>query len=89
MSNLFFIFLFSHCYHTLGCHYTLAPLEVFVGYVQTISINVGQAFLQLVLPLAYIVYHYFRLDPFLYGHKSNKTDAFPQSNMLSFCRPIF
>jgi hypothetical protein len=33
------------------------PMEVFVGHVQTISTNVGQTFLQLVLPLTYHVYH--------------------------------
>jgi hypothetical protein len=80
--NLIFLFLSSYYYRTLGSHYILAPLEVSVGHVQTISTDVGQtflqlvlplaydvgqAFLQLVLPLAYHVYHHFRLDPFLYG----------------------
>jgi hypothetical protein len=37
-----------------------------------------QSFLQLVLPIAYHVYHHFELDPFLYGHKLNTTYAFPQ-----------
>jgi hypothetical protein len=32
-------------------------LEISVGHVQTISIGVGQTFLQLVLLLAYHVYH--------------------------------
>jgi hypothetical protein len=53
-------------------------LEVSVGYVQIISTSVGQAFLQLVLPLAYHVYRRSGLDPFLYGPKSNTPYAFPQ-----------
>ena len=40
------------------------PLEVSVGHVQIISTGVGQAFLQLVLPLIYHVYHRSELDPF-------------------------
>jgi hypothetical protein len=36
------------------------------------------SFLQLVLPLAYDVYHSSGLDPFLYGNKSNATYVFPQ-----------
>ena len=54
------------------------PLEVSVGHVQTISTGVGQASLQLVLPLIYHVYHRFELDPFLYDRKSNATYAFPR-----------
>jgi hypothetical protein len=50
-------FLSSHCYHALVSHYTLASLEVSIGHVQTISTDVGQSFLQLVLPLVYHVYH--------------------------------
>jgi hypothetical protein len=49
--------------------------EVSVAHVQTISTGVGQAFLQLVLPLAFHVYHRSKLDP-LYGHKSNATYTF-------------
>jgi hypothetical protein len=51
-----FLFLSFYCYRVLGSHYALAPLKVFVGYDQTISTNFEQAFLQLVLPLAYQVY---------------------------------
>jgi hypothetical protein len=34
----------SHCYCALRSHYTLVPLKIFVGHVQTISTGVGQAF---------------------------------------------
>jgi hypothetical protein len=44
-------FLFSYYYRALGSHYTLLSLETSVGHVQTILTDVGQAFLQLVLPL--------------------------------------
>jgi hypothetical protein len=54
------------------------PLEVSVGHVQTISIDVGQAFLQFMLPLAYHVYHRSILDHFLYDFKSNTTFTFPR-----------
>jgi hypothetical protein len=67
--------------------YALVSLEVFAEHVQIISISVEQAFLQLVLLLAYHVYHHFGLDPFLYGHKSNATYTFSQhlsANMSSF-----
>jgi hypothetical protein len=59
----------------------MAPLEVSVEHVQTISTNVGQAFLQKVLLLAYLVYHHSELDPFLYGHNIYLF------NMSTFCRP--
>ena len=62
----------------LGFHYAPVPLEVSVGHVQTISTGVGQAFLQLMLPLIYHVYHRSELDPFLYDRKSNATYAFPR-----------
>jgi hypothetical protein len=65
-----------HYYHVLKSHYTLMPLEIFVGYVQTISTDIGQAFLQLTIPLAYHIYHHSRLDIFLYGNES--TCVFPQ-----------
>jgi hypothetical protein len=41
-------------------------------------IDVVQAFLQLVLPLAYHIYHHLDFDSFLYGHKFNTTCAFLQ-----------
>jgi hypothetical protein len=91
MSTLVFLFPFSHCYHALGSHYALASLEVFVENVQTISTHVGQVFLQLVLLLAYHVYHHFGLNP-LYGHKSNATYASLQrlfAEHVFFCRPTF
>jgi hypothetical protein len=56
----------------------LVPLEVSIRNIKTISPGIGQAFLQLVLTLAYHVYHHLGLDPFLYGHKSNATYAFSQ-----------
>jgi hypothetical protein len=52
----------------LGSHYALAHLEVSIGHVQTILIDAEQAFLHLVLPLAYHVYHYSGLDLFFYEH---------------------
>jgi hypothetical protein len=61
------VFLSSHCYRVLGSHYTLVPLEVSVEHVQTISTDVGQAFLQLVLLIGYHVYHHSGLKHFLYG----------------------
>jgi hypothetical protein len=70
MLTLIFLFLSSHYYRILGSHYTLTPLEVLVGHVQIILTDVGQTFLQLVLSLAYHVYHYSGFDPFLYVHKS-------------------
>jgi hypothetical protein len=42
------------------------------------QLGVGRVFLQLVLPLAYHVYHRLRLDRFLHGHKSNATYIFLQ-----------
>jgi hypothetical protein len=71
MSTLVFLLLSSYCYRALGFHYAMVPLEVFAGHIQIISTDVGQAFLQLKLLLAYQVYQHSRLDPFLYGHKSN------------------
>ena len=68
----------SYYHRALGFHYALVPLAVSVGHVQTISASVGQAFLQLVLSLAYHVYHHFELDPSLYARKSNATCAFLQ-----------
>jgi hypothetical protein len=57
MSTLIFISLSSHCYHALGFHYALVPLDITVGCVQIISTDVGQAFLQLVhpKPITYII----------------------------------
>jgi hypothetical protein len=77
----------------LSISLALVPLEVSVGHVQTISNGVGleQAFLHLVLSLAYQVYHRYELNP-LYGHKSNATYAFPQNLSVEhdvFCRPTF
>jgi hypothetical protein len=66
-----------HFYHALGSHYAMVSLEVSVGHVQTISIGFGRAFLQLLLHLAYHIYHRSRLDPF-YGHKSSATYTFLQ-----------
>jgi hypothetical protein len=74
MSTLLFLCLPSYCYHVLGSHYALGS----VGHVQTILAGVGQAFLQLVLTLAYHIYHHSKLNLFLYGHKSNATYTFLQ-----------
>jgi hypothetical protein len=70
MSSSVFLFLSSHYYRALASDYALAPLKVSVEHVQSISTNVGQVFLQMVLPLAYYLYHHFGFDS-LYGHKSN------------------
>jgi hypothetical protein len=51
MSTSVFLFLSSHL--PLGFHYAPASLKVSIGHVQTISTDVVQAFLQLLLPLAY------------------------------------
>jgi hypothetical protein len=66
MLTLVFLCLFSHCYCGLGPHYTLVPLEVSIRHVQTISSNIQQVFLQLMVHLAYHVYHC-RLNLF-YAH---------------------
>jgi hypothetical protein len=78
VSTSVFLDLFFHYYRALGFHYALVPIDVSVGHAQTISIGVGQAFLELVPPLAYHVYHLSRLDQFLYDHKSNATYVFLQ-----------
>ena len=77
-STSVFLCLSSRYYPGLGFHYALVPLEVSVGHIQTISTSVGQAFLQLVLPLIYHVYHCSKLDPFLYDRKPNTTYVFPR-----------
>uniref|UniRef100_A0A0A9FU20 Uncharacterized protein n=1 Tax=Arundo donax TaxID=35708 RepID=A0A0A9FU20_ARUDO len=41
MSGLVDSYHFLHYCHALGSHYAPVPLEVFVGYAQTISTNVG------------------------------------------------
>ena len=53
-------------------------LEVCVENIQIISTSVGQAFIHLVLPIAYHVYHRSRLDS-LYSHKSNVAYEFLQN----------
>jgi hypothetical protein len=53
--------------------YTPVPLKVSIVHVHTISTSVGQAFLQMMLSLAYHIYHRSVLDTFLYGHKTNAT----------------
>jgi hypothetical protein len=78
MSILVFSNLSFHYYRVLRSHCALVPLEVSIGHVQTITTDVGQAFLQLVLHLAYHVHHLSGLDPFLSGHRSNTTYTFPQ-----------
>ena len=59
-------------------------------YAQTISDDVGQASLQLVLPQLYLVYHHSGLDPFSCGHTSISTYASPPHltvEMSPFSRP--
>jgi hypothetical protein len=77
MSTSVFPCLSSHYYRVLEFYYMLVPLEVSIRNIKTISPGIGQPF-QLVLTLAYHVYHHFGLDTFLYGHKSNATYAFSQ-----------
>lgn len=48
----------SHCCRALGFHYAFAPLKISVRHVQTISTDIGQVSLQLVLSLAYHVYQH-------------------------------
>ena len=91
-STSVFLSLSSRYYPGLGFQYAPVPLEVSVRHVQTISTGVGQAFIQLVLPLIYHVYHRSELDPFLYDRKSNATYTFRDTYMLnisSFRRPTF
>ena len=70
-STSVFLCLSSRYYPSLGFHYAPVHLEVSVAHVQTISTGVGQAFLQLALPLISHEYHRSELDPFLYDRKSN------------------
>ena len=82
-----FLFLFFHCYCALGSHYTLVSLEVFIRYVQIISIIVGKAFLQLVLPLAYHIYIVLDLIPSCMTINSRQYTHFRNTyvlNMSSF-----
>uniref|UniRef100_A0A0A9JIK1 Uncharacterized protein n=1 Tax=Arundo donax TaxID=35708 RepID=A0A0A9JIK1_ARUDO len=68
MSGLVDHYSFLHYCRALVSYYAPVPLGVFVGYAQTISTGVEQAFLQLVLPLAYHEYHHFELGPSLCGY---------------------
>jgi hypothetical protein len=86
------VYFFIHYCPTLGFCYALVLLGVSVGHVQTISTVVGQAFLGLVLPLAYHEYCRLRPSTFLYDHKSNTTSAFIQHLTVEhfpFSRPTF
>jgi hypothetical protein len=56
MSISVFPCLSSHCYRALGSHYTLMLIEVSVGYIQTISTSVGQAFLRLLWTRSLLVW---------------------------------
>ena len=70
MPSLVYPYLSRQYQHTLIFCYALALLEACVVYAQTISDNVGQASLQLVLPQLYLVYHHS-------GHTSISTYASP------------
>ena len=63
-------------------HNALVPLEVFCGHGQTTSTDVGQAFLQLVLPLGAHVYHRSEPGPFLCDRKSIATYVFLQHSVV-------
>jgi hypothetical protein len=70
MSSLVVLCLPSHYWFVLLPHYNLVPPWGFIGYVQTISIDVARATPQLVPPLVSRVCHRFGPDLFLCGHKS-------------------
>lgn len=57
MSTSVLPYLSFHYYGTLGSHYALVPLEIFIGHVQTIFICVGQAFFNRCYPypITYII----------------------------------
>ena len=58
------------------------PLKVSFGHGQITSTDVGQAFLQLMLPLGDHVYHRSELGPFLCDRKSIATYAFLQHSVV-------
>lgn len=83
-------YLSYHLYRTLEYlyHYALVPLMIFIVYVQTTSIDVGQVSLQLVTDIPSLSrISSFCTRSFLYGHKSNATYRFQNTyllNMLAF-----
>jgi hypothetical protein len=95
MSTSAFPCLSSYYYHVLGFHYTPLPTEFSVRHVQTISISIREAFLQLVLPLAYHIYHGFSLlDLISFCMATNlmQLTYFHDTyllNMTPFCRLTF
>ena len=58
----------------LAFGYALALLEACAEYAQTISDDVGQAFLQSALPQLYLVYHHSELGPCVVTHPSQHAD---------------
>ena len=63
-------------------------LEVSFEHGQTISADVGQAFLQLVLPLDDHVYHRSELGPFLCDRKSIATYTFLQHSIVEHVKSL-
>ena len=82
MSISILLYLSSYYQLGLGLHNALVPLEVFFGHSQTTSTDVGQAFLQLVLPLGDHVYHRSELGPFQCDRKSIATYTFLQHSVV-------
>jgi hypothetical protein len=89
MSTLFFSCLSFSRYRSLGSHYALMSMEFSIGCSNHLN---HKLFFQLVLLLAYNVYHCSKLDSFLYGHKFNVAYTFLQHLSVEhvvFCRLTF
>ena len=88
MSISVFLYLSSYYWLDLGLHNALVHLEVSFGHDQITSIDVGQVFLQLVLPLGDHVYHHSKLGPFLCDHKSIAIYAFLQHSIVEYVESL-
>jgi hypothetical protein len=78
MSTSIFLFLSSYYYRILGSHYALAPLEVSLDVYKPSKLMLDKFFFSIVATASLSLIPSFRLDPFLYSHKSNTTYAFLQ-----------
>jgi hypothetical protein len=81
------LFLFLCFQDDLEFHYVLVLQEIFIGYNQTITNDVGLASFELVLPQVCLEYHHFLFDFSLCGHISNATSAFTTENIR--CLSLF